>query len=904
MRVWCLFGALACALGTHAAEEPADSVPGAYIVEFSGGQTADALYRSLQSDYSIEVQHRRSFDNDLFTGASFQLVDATKDDRARLVDAVMAQTGVKQVWPVRTVPIDRPASPAKNASAAASSGSSEADARKFKRGENNTDTFSTHLMTQVDKLRAEGVTGKGFRISIIDSGVDYNHPALGGCFGPGCLVEAGYDFTGDDYNPPHNSPVPDDDPHDDCEGHGTHVSGIIAAQLEGNKYGFTGAAPGVKLAMYRAWGCPGTSTTDIQIAAFMMAYEDGTDIISCSNGKFSGWAEDAWGVVASRIAEKGVVVVISAGNDGGQGLFSESSPATGRHVIACGAVENSVLPILLSGGSYDVPGTDTANESFAFMPGTPAASKDLDLPLWAVGYDTESIDDACSPLPDDTPDLSDKLVLLRVPDNREGCYQLDQATNIAAKGGKNLVYYAQTNLTIEEQFIYHDDIEGVYTVAPYVGAQWIDLLRDGQNVTVSIPSNASTVLEELENPSTGGFTTYFSSWGPTWDLFVKPQVTAPGGDILSTYPVAMGSYAILSGTSMVAPIVAGIVALLGEMRGKESAEIVSSLLSSTAKPLSWFDGTQAYDMLAPVPQQGGGMVQAWDAAHAKVLLSTSSISFNDTEHFAEGVTFGLQNTGSEAVTYELHHVKAETVYFFSPDIGTLQPAAFPNPTAQAWADLAFSSDSIRVPAGGSANVTVTATPPEGLNATLLPVYSGYVVLNSSSGDDASLQLPYMGVAARVRDIPMLQSSKTYLADNYAPASANSSYTIPTPDPADAAPGSATGNNGASGPVAGFPNLLLQTTLGTREVRCAVVSADGAELGPMAGFPQAYVTRTQSWTAYKGLLANGTVLPEGAYSLRVSALRLFGDIDEEKDWDVLDTVAFSVKYQATNATTAA
>ena len=57
-----------------------------------------------------------------------------------------------------------------------------------------------HLMTGVDKLHNEGLIGTGVKIGIIDTGVDYTHPALGGCFGPGCKVAGGFDFAGDDNN--------------------------------------------------------------------------------------------------------------------------------------------------------------------------------------------------------------------------------------------------------------------------------------------------------------------------------------------------------------------------------------------------------------------------------------------------------------------------------------------------------------------------------------------------------------------------------------------------------------------------------------------------------------------------------------------------------------------------------
>lgn len=104
----------------------------------------------------------------------------------------------------------------------------------------------------------------------------------------------------------------------------------------------------------------------------------------------------------------------------------------------------------------------------------------------------------------------------------------------------------------DDIYNYAQGLQGVASVAYNIADQWIAQLDAGHTVTVSIPnSNSSTtVLESLENNSNGGYVADLSSWGPTWEIGFSTDVVAPGANILSLFPTAMGSYRVMTGTSM------------------------------------------------------------------------------------------------------------------------------------------------------------------------------------------------------------------------------------------------------------------------------------------------------------------------------------------------------------------
>ncbi|CAK7209754.1 hypothetical protein SBRCBS47491_000548 [Sporothrix bragantina] len=917
-------------------------VPGNYIVEFADGHDTDEFYRTIAANASRKMD----LNFKLFRGASIQFHAANETSASDATEQLAALPAVKRMWPVRQYHIpEHTRHWAGDDTSLEKEGNSETARRAAE------DTFSTHVMTQVDQLRAKGITGKGVRVAVVDTGVDFLHPALGGCFGPGCLVSFGYDLVGDAYTGS-NKPVASNNPPMDCNGHGTHVSGILAAQAGSNTFGVTGAAPGVELGMFRVFGCAGNVNDDVLIAAFNRAYEAGADVITSSVGGSSGWPDEAWAVATARIVANGVPCTLSAGNEGSNGQFYASAAADGEGVVSVASVDNTLAPTLFTKASYVVQDAAKVNTSFGFTAGSPANWSGVSLPLWAATFDTNSQTDLCDPLPASTKNLTGNIVLVR----RGTCLFTIKAQNALARGAQYVIVYNNAPGTLQVDVSAVPGIKGMAMVTPEQGAAWIAALARNETVLVSMtdPTTAPKVLSNLNNTLTGGFVSSYSSWGPTFDVDVKPQFSAPGGQILSTYPRAQGSYAVLSGTSMACPLVAGVYALLIEARPdlRSNPAALAALLSSTAQPNLYNDGTsrKSVGRLAPVSQQGGGLVQVYDAAYATTLLSESSLSFNDSDHHVAVRNFTITNHGRTSVVYTLSHVGAATAYTFLAG-SDITPAQFPLTleVVDAIASLNYTTSdnnsgsdgtTITIPAGQRRVVQVSAEPPAGLDATRLPVYSGYVAINGSDG--SSLSLPYLGVVGSLRSLTVLDPVQTYLS-KVSLSRANASVTTP-PSTARVAPNTLfvlplrlppgqqnlTETQQVAVVTANRTTSLVQANLnlvmGSAFIRADLVpiklcpapptttssSSSAATstaaatpsiqdilgyktFGSIQNFPVYYMSRDTFNATWDGGMADGTYAPPGLYKIVFHALHIFGDPAQPSDYDIVETDPFRIRY---------
>ena len=268
-------------------------------------------------------------------------------------------------------------------------------------------------MTGADIAQSDlGYTGDGVKVAVMDTGVDLDHADLGGDGTAGAphansRVVSQWDFVGDAYNADPSStafsPTPVPDPvADDCNGHGTHVAGIVGADGD-----VTGVAPGVDFGAYRVFGCDGSTTDEVMIAAMERALDDDMDVLNMSIGDaFNNWHQSPTGQASTNLVKRGVVVVASIGNSGANGVYSGGVPGMGDKVIGVASFDNSHVALTTFTVSPDDTPIGYGNAAAA-----PPAPTSGTLPLDRTGTPT-TLGDGCvnPPAPGS---MTGKAVLIR-----------------------------------------------------------------------------------------------------------------------------------------------------------------------------------------------------------------------------------------------------------------------------------------------------------------------------------------------------------------------------------------------------------------------------------------------------------------------------------------------------------
>jgi len=740
-------------------------------------------------------------------------------------------------------------------------------------------------MTGADIAQRElGLTGRHVRVAVIDSGIDYHHPDLGGCFGPGCRVAKGYDFVGDAFNADPNSPAydprprPDADP-DDCDGHGTHVSGIVWA-----RGALTGVAPGVSFSAYRVFGCDGPTTTEIVLAAMERVLLDGADVLNMSLGAPLQWPQYPTSQAADWLVKHGIVVVASAGNDAALGLYASSSPATGRRVISVASFDNSHANL----AAFSVS-PDGRLVGYTSATGAPAAPLTGTFPLRRTGTAATS-DDACASLPAGS--LMGHVALIR----RGTCGFVVKAANAQAAGAVGVVIYnnvpGRLSITVEG---------GAPIRIPVVSASQADGVLLDSRLAAGPVSLTWTATIVSEPQPTGGLISNFSSWGPAPDLSIKPDLGAPGGPVRSTLPLERGAFGAISGTSQAAPHVAGAAALLLEASPSLSAAQILQRLQNSSRPALWA-GNPALGHVDSVHRQGAGLVAIDRAARAEVVASPSRLALGEIEAGWEVRELTLSRLAGarrcrphppqrhgrkkhtrrcEPIRYTLGHTPA-----LATGANAFAPLLYAAPATVefdreivslgdeheghgwGWNDRSGSSTWSEDGHQGKGRLLVRITPPVDPQVRL---FTGYITLTPNDGGEA-LRVPYVGYNGDYQAIKALTPTSfgfPWLAKLTGTTLTNQL-------------------NGATYTLQGndIPFILYHLDHQVRQIRIRVVDvATGRSFG--LADQRDYLGRNTAPTSFFAFAWDGTTtpprgslppmrVPNGTYRLEVSVLKALGD----------------------------
>lgn len=352
---------------------------------------------------------------------------------------------------------------------------------------------------------------------------------------------------------------------------------------------------------------------------------------------------------------------------------------------------------------------------------------------------------------------------------------------------------------------------------------------------------------------------------------------------------------VLSGTSQATPFVAGIAALVKQKHPDYSSEEIRNVIAATSRPVKWYDGRgDTGNFLAPVFQQGSGLVDAWGAVHSTTLLSASALSFNDTTNRPKELTFTIKNTGLETTTYELTHVGASSGYVLEkPDSYQLTEAV----VYPVYAEISINPTTLSVDPGKTATVSVSVSKEPALPeaSTRVSYFGGYINVEAKGATDVNkLSLPYTGFGAPLTTLHSINRDKSYL----------SSYNVTAGKASHAEPGrvytctlNITADIPASFPGNEFPGIEVFLFLQSRNMSIHMVDAKTGKVVANSYQSTSAVPWNGSTWYWDGSDDNKAPVPAGTYTWRVKALKMLGDAAKEEDWETWEAGTWVLEYTA-------
>ncbi|MGE5615960.1 MAG: S8 family serine peptidase [Bacillota bacterium] len=530
--------------------------------------------------------------------------------------------------------------------------------------------------------------GDGVKVAIVDTGIDLTHPCFSDTGYPSQQQLGDHRFTNNkvivakvfnNNTPSHGYTA------EALQDHGTHVSGTVAcnfntpATVDGVSipFGISGVAPRALLGNYNIF--PGdvvNARSEDILNALEAAYADGMDVANMSLGGGSHGIQDLLTVAIDNLDAANMVVAVAAGNSG-PGLFTVESPGSGKSALAAGAASVPhyiATPVSVGSASYGAASGDFAT-----------VSADLTDPLAVLTGSTNGLDTACAAL---SADLTGKIALL----SRGGCTFSTKIRNAQSAGAVAVV--TVNNIGGDPIAMGTDGTANQPTIPAYMVS-----LTDGMALKSddSLSTTISATLAYFQTAN-ADIMASFSSEGPTdVDFRVKPDVVAPGVNVLSSIPhqfcASPPCFAFFQGTSMATPHLAGGAAFLRGLHSDWSAAQIRSAIVNTADQNVLKKSANPAALEHNVNIIGSGRENLAAATNAGVALAPVSVSFGAVPSGS-----GQPRTTDLAIT-NLGGTPA-----------TLTLAVTDGDSSVAYG---LSSSSVTLAGGASTTITVTMSPDRG-----------------------------------------------------------------------------------------------------------------------------------------------------------------------------------------------
>jgi minor extracellular serine protease Vpr len=532
--------------------------------------------------------------------------------------------------------------------------------------------------------------GKGVRVAIVDTGIDQDHP---------CFDDAGYTapagFPRGETKYTNNKVIVAKvfNNKGNLNGfdakavgeHGTHVAGTVACNFEtpavvdgvAIPYDVSGVAPAAYLGNYNVF--PGTvdnARSEDILNALDAAYADGFDVANMSLGGGAHGVQDLLTAAVDNLDEADMVVAVAAGNSG-PGHYTVESPGSAARALTAGAstVPHFVgAPLTVGGTTYGIAAGDFAT-----------VTADLSATLGVVKNGAGNLSNACTagvPGADGKPaagSLTGKIALI----SRGACTFSEKIRNSQDAGA--IAAVVVNNVAGDPTAMGLGGIANEPTIPAYMAAlvaKTALVAADGLSATIG-------AAKAYFSTSNVDIMAGFSSQGPTdVDFRVKPDVVAPGVNVLSSIPG--NEWAFFQGTSMATPHLAGSAAVVISQHPSWPAWAVRSAIVNTAETGVLKAYTNGTTIVTDVNIQGAGRENLDNAVRARAALSPVSVSFGAVPSGAgQSKTFPVTilNTTGGTATWNL---------------------AIANTTGSG-VSFSVGSSSVTVASGASATVNVTMT---------------------------------------------------------------------------------------------------------------------------------------------------------------------------------------------------